>query len=76
MTGRYGNLDYSTFTKGGFLVGVVLFAVGAVGALGAHAIGLQLPAWEASLLWDAEVVGILLALLTPLVFGILLPLTE
>ncbi|WP_251341762.1 hypothetical protein [Haloplanus halophilus] len=76
MTGRYGDLDYSAWTKRGTLLGLCLFAAGALGELAVHAMGLQLPAWEATLLFDAEVVGLLLFLLSPLVFGVLLPLTE
>jgi hydrogenase/urease accessory protein HupE len=76
MTGRYGSLDYATLAKRGFVLGVTLFAAGALGELGLHAAGVALPAWERTLLFDAEVVGIAVALLSPLVFGIVLPLTE
>jgi len=76
MTGRYGDVDYPTLAKRGTVLGLCLFAVGAVGELGAHALGLQLPAWEATLLFDAEVLGVALFLLSPLVFGLVLPLTE
>lgn len=62
--------------KQGFLVGVVLFAVGALGEMVGHAVFGGLPGWEQALLFDAEVVGILVALIVPLVFGIVLPLTE
>jgi len=76
MTGRYGDLDYSLLTKRGTLLGLGLFAFGALGELASHALGMQLPAWEAALLFDAEVIGVALFLLSPLVFGVLLPLTE
>jgi len=76
MTGRYGDLDYPRWAKRGALLGLCLFATGALGELAAHAMGLQLPGWEATLLFDAEVIGVLLFLLSPLVFGLLLPLTE
>jgi hypothetical protein len=76
MTGRYGDLDYPTLAKRGTLLGLCLFVVGAAGELGAHAMGLQLQAWEATLLFDAEVLGVALFLLSPLVFGVALPLTE
>jgi hypothetical protein len=39
-------------------------------------LGVQLPAWELALLFDLEVLGIGIFLLSPIVFGILLPLTE
>lgn len=76
MAHRYGDLDYSRLTKLGFGLGVGLFVVGALGELGLHAAGLTVPAWEQTLLFDAEVVGVALALLSPVVFGIVLPLTE
>jgi hypothetical protein len=76
MTGRYGDLDYSTLAKRGTILGFGLFALGALGELASHALGLQLTAWEAALLFDAEVVGVALFLLSPLVFGVVLPLTE
>ncbi|GAB3325341.1 hypothetical protein EI982_11125 [Haloplanus rallus] len=76
MAGRYGDLDYGAWTKRGTLLGLALFAVGALGELAAHALGIGLPAWEATLLFDAEVLGVCLFLLSPLVFGVVLPLTE
>ncbi|MDQ2055359.1 MULTISPECIES: hypothetical protein [Halobellus] len=76
MTGRYGNLDYPTLTKRSFLLGIGLFAVGALGEFAIATTGAAVPAWEHTLLVDAEFLGVLLALLSPFVFGILLPLTE
>jgi hypothetical protein len=76
MTGRYGNLDYPTLAKRGTLLGLCLFALGAVGELGTHALGMSIPAWEATLLFDAEVLGVALFLFSPIVFGVVLPLTE
>jgi len=76
MTGRYGDLDYPTLAKRGTLLGLCLFALGALGELAVHGLGVQLPAWEAALLFDAEVVGVVLFLFSPIVFGLLLPLTE
>jgi hypothetical protein len=73
-TGRYGDFDYPTLAKRGTLLGLCLFAAGAVGELGAHALGIPLPAWE--LLFDAEVLGVALFLFSPIVFGVVLPLTE
>lgn len=74
--GRYGDLDYAALTKGGFLLGVALIAVGATGewAISTHLV--SVPAWEDALLFDLEVLGVALVLLSPFVFGILLPLTE
>ncbi|MFC6990010.1 hypothetical protein ACFQJD_17255 [Haloplanus sp. GCM10025708] len=76
MTGRYGSLDYARLTKRGMALGALLFAVGAVGELAGRAFFGDLPAWELSLLFDAEILGIALLLVTPFVFGIALPLTE
>ncbi|WP_266074983.1 DUF7860 family protein [Haladaptatus caseinilyticus] len=74
--GRYGKLDYPKLTKAGFLLGVALIAIGALGEIAGPALFGPLPAWENMLLTDLEIVGILLGLLSPFVFGILLPLTE
>ncbi len=35
MAGRYGDVEYTVLTKRGFLLGVALFAIGALGELGA-----------------------------------------
>ncbi len=71
--GRYGNLDYSTIAKRSTLASFALFVVG---ALGLQIGGSSLPGWEHALLFDAEVIGVLGILLCPLVFGVVLPLTE
>ena len=76
MAGRYGNLDYPTITKRGVLLGLGLFLIGAVGEAYIHATGAQVPGWEERLLLDMEFLGTAIVLLTPFVFGILLPLTE
>ncbi|MFB6096841.1 MAG: hypothetical protein ABEJ74_05590 [Haloferacaceae archaeon] len=76
MAGRYGNVNFPKLTKRSFLFGLALFVVGAFGQIGLHAVGLSVPGWEQSLLFDAEVIGVIVALLSPFVFGILLPLTD
>jgi hypothetical protein len=76
MSDRYGTLDYAAWTKRGFGLGVALFALGAIGGLAGPALFGSLPGWERTLLFDMEVVGTALALLSPFVFGIALPLTE
>ncbi|MXR22047.1 DUF7860 family protein [Halobacterium bonnevillei] len=70
---RYGNIDYATVAKRGTLASFALFLVGALGLAFAAE---SLPAWERTLLFDAEVLGVLGILLCPLVFGIVMPLTE
>ena len=74
--GRYGSIDYSRYAKLTFLAGVAAFTVGAVGSVLGHGPLGTVPAWEETLLFDLEIVGILTALLGPLVFGVVLPLTE
>jgi hypothetical protein len=76
MTGRYGDIDYARLAKLGFALGVAAFAVGATGELAGRALYGSLPAWEDALFFDLEVLGIVLTLLSPFVFGVLLPLTE
>lgn len=76
MHGRYGDLDYSRLTKLSFLLGLGMFVVGELGEFGIRNAGMSVPAWEHSLLMTAAWLGILLALLSPFVFGIVLPLTE
>jgi hypothetical protein len=74
--GRYGDIDYPTVTRRAFVLGVSLFLIGALGEVVGHAMFGTLPGWEETLLFEAEVVGVLLALLAPIVFGLILPLTE
>lgn len=76
MHGRYGKLDYAKLTKLGFALGIGLFLTGAVGETAGHAIYGTLPAWENTLFFDLEAIGVVVALLSPFVFGIALPLTE
>lgn len=71
-----GSIDHAKRAKQGFLLGVSLFAVGALGEIVGHVLSSDMPGWGETLLFDAEVLGILLALFAPLVFGIVLPLTE
>ncbi|WP_135852371.1 DUF7860 family protein [Halorussus salinus] len=74
--GRYGDLNYQWLAKTGFLCSLALFAVGAGGELAAAAMHLTLPAWENALFVNFEILGTLGALLSPLVFGVVMPLTE
>lgn len=76
MAGRYGAIDYPTVTKRAFAVGIGLFLLGTLGEYLIHATGMQVPAWELALLVDLEFLGVAVALFSPFVFGILLPLTE
>ena len=75
--GRYGKIDYPKLAKYGFLAGAAMFLVGGLGELFIRAVlGAEVPGWAHTLLFDLEVGGILVGLLAPLVFGIILPLTE
>ena len=74
--GRYGELDYQRWAKTGFLLSLAVFAVGAGSEMAAAAMHLSLPAWENALFVNMEILGTLGALLFPLVFGVVLPLTE
>jgi hypothetical protein len=73
---RYGDIDYPTYTKYGFVLGVTLLATGALGELVGTALYGSLPGWENMLFTDMEALGVVAMLLSPFVFGILLPLTE
>ncbi|PSQ58205.1 MAG: hypothetical protein BRD23_07480 [Halobacteriales archaeon SW_9_67_25] len=68
-------MDYAKRARQGFLVGAVLFVVGALGELLAHTV-VTLPEREQTLLLDAVILGTLVALLGVFVFGIVLPLVE
>lgn len=72
----YRNPDYGQLAKGGFLLGLVMIAAGASGEWAIHSQLLVLAAWVDSLFFDLEVLGVLVFLLSPFVFGIVLPLIE
>lgn len=74
--GRYGDIDYPTMTKRGFAFGLGLLLVGILGEVLLPMVAGPLPQWERTLFFDLEVLGILIGLLTPFVFGVVLPLTE
>jgi len=73
---RYGGINYQRTTKLGFLLSIAIFAIGAGAELSAAAMHVSLLAWQDTLFTDMEIVGTLGALLVPLLFGIILPLTE
>lgn len=69
-------LDYAAYAKRGFLLGLGLFLLGALGAaLGPNVVG-QLPGWERTALFDSMVIGIGLGFFSVFGFGIFLPLTD
>lgn len=73
---RYGDMNFAWWTKNGFLFSLTLLLIGAGGELLSANMGWSLPAWETTLLFDLEILGILGILLVPFVFGIFLPLTD
>lgn len=69
-------IDHSRYARGGFVAGVAVFVLGILGhAVGPTVIG-PLPAWEVTLFALMEAGGILLALCSPIVFAVVLPLIE
>ncbi|MFC7113954.1 hypothetical protein ACFQH2_01740 [Natronoarchaeum sp. GCM10025703] len=76
-SGRYGDLNYPTLTKYGFLLGVGLFIGGVVGELLFAGVLLSdVPGWTHTLFFDMEAIGVVVAFLSVVVFGVILPLTE
>ncbi|MCY4729899.1 hypothetical protein KY092_04920 [Natronomonas gomsonensis] len=70
------SLDHARLAKLGFLVGVGLFAVGAVGEIGGHAVLSTVPATLDTVFFGMETLGVVIGLVTPIVFGAVLPLIE
>lgn len=75
MSYQSRNLDYADIAKKGFLAGVALFAIGILGGTLAPAL-VAVPSFLHQLFIGLEVTGVLVALVIPIVFGAVLPLTE
>ena len=73
--GRYGSIDYPAFVKRGVLLGLALMVLGEIGGYAAENY-VSVPAWEETLFLVAAGTGLLLFVLSPILFGIVLPLTE
>lgn len=73
---QYETVNYGLLAKAGFLIGVLLFVIGAAGEIIGHMVFTTLPAWEETLLFDLEVIGLIVGFFSPIVFGIFLPLLE
>ncbi|WP_436930269.1 DUF7860 family protein [Halosimplex halobium] len=73
---HHASMDYATYAKAGFFLGVALFVLGGAGEIVGAAVLGGLPGWEQTLLFDMEVLGIALGLFSPLVFGVVAPLVE
>jgi len=70
------SIDYPTWTKRSFLLGVSIALLGLLGHLIGQTYFGPLPGWEQMLFTDMEFVGILVAVFAPIIFGIVLPLIE
>lgn len=68
--------EYSRYAKGGFLLGALLFGLGAAGELVLSMGWGHAPTVVSTILFDMEIVGIALGLFAPLLFGFALPLIE
>lgn len=73
---RYATRNYAWLTKAAFLIGLGMFVIGVLGEWTIHSQLAGIPPWEDTFFFDVEVLGIIVALLSPFVFGIFLPLTE
>jgi hypothetical protein len=73
---RTGRFDHASLSKYGLLTGVALFGLGAVGELFVRVAVGDPPAWENTLLVGMEASGIVIAMVSVFVVGILLPLLE
>ncbi|MFC7176776.1 hypothetical protein [Halosegnis marinus] len=73
---RTGTTDYGRLTKSGVALGLALLVVSIGVELAAAGLHYPLPAWEDTLFMDLGVIGLLLFVLSPFVFGIVLPLVE
>lgn len=76
MAGRYRNIDYAKLTKTSVLLGVSLIVIGFLGEVALGMSTVHAPGWVDTVLVDAEFLGIIVALLSVFIFGILLPLRE
>lgn len=73
--GRYGDIDYARSVKRGVALGLLLLGLGELDGY-LRSTYLSLPAWEEALFLDVAVLGLLVVVLSPVIFGVVLPLTE
>ena len=73
---RNSSLDHAKIAKTGFLAGLGLFAIGVIGEFAGHSLASSLPETIESALLTAEILGVVVAFLVPVVFGAVLPLVE
>ena len=73
--GHSMGIDYATYAKRGFLLGLALFVLGGLGATVASGMS-QFPSWEETLLFGSMISGFALGFFSVFGFGIVLPLTD
>ena len=76
MAGTRNRLDHVTLLKRSFALGLALFVLAEVAEPLQRLVGVGIPGWEHSLLGLLAALGLVVAFLSPFVFGIALPLTE
>lgn len=70
------SLDYASYAKRGFLLGIALIAIGIVGSTMAPSVAGPLPGWEQTVLFDTIWFGAAVGFVSVFGFGIFLPLTD
>lgn len=72
--GRYGDIDYPKAAKGGVVLGLALLLIGEAGGYAGNYV--SMPGWEQTLFFDLAILGLLVFVVSPFLFGLVLPLTE
>lgn len=72
--GRYGDIDYVNAAKSGVVLGLTLLFVGEAGGYATSYI--TIPAWEETMFFDLAILGLVVFVLSPILFLLVLPLTE
>jgi hypothetical protein len=73
---QHASIDYQSYAKGGFFLGLALLVIGVVGSVAGHVFFESIPAWENTLFLGAEFAGLVIGFVSPILFGIVLPLIE
>ena len=76
MAGTRNRIDHVTLLKRSFVLGLALFVVAEAAEPLQRIAGVGVPVWEHSLLGVLAGLGLVVAFLSPFVFGIALPLVE
>lgn len=70
--GRLGGRNHSRFVKSVLLIGAGLLGLGVIGDWVLHASLRHVPAWEQTLIFDLEVLGLILIAASPILLGLVL----